>query len=127
MPAPSTSAISTVASCENRLNAARRSCGAPNHTSAASVASPPIHSDADAMCTQSASSVVHDDPASTRVVAREREPADEDDREHERGHEERDAVEQPREVDEREHEREPERHHDERRPNRVAAIGERSP
>ena len=47
------------------MNMLRRSCGAPNHASPAIVASPPIQSEAAAMCTQSAISVFHDEPAST--------------------------------------------------------------
>ena len=47
------------------MNACRRSCGAPNQSSAAIVASAPIQSDAAEMCTQSASSVFQDDPGST--------------------------------------------------------------
>ena len=64
MPAVSTTATSTIARREKRKNASRRSSGAPCQTSATIVARPPIHSDAPVMCTQSATSVSHDEPAS---------------------------------------------------------------
>ena len=81
----STSAISTGREPREADERLRRSCGAPNQSRPAIVASPPIQSDAAEMCTQSAISVFHDEPGSTascpdtrgrrRRAARARTPA----------------------------------------------------
>ena len=75
VPAAITTATSTVASREKRQNATRRSDGAPNQTRPTSAASPPIQSDAAAMCTQSASSVFQDEPASAASWPESESPA----------------------------------------------------
>ena len=76
------------------------------------------------MCTQSASSVAFDEPASTASCPESESPdSSATDNDESRQVEHR-PVEQPGEVDDRRHEREAERHHDERLPE-PRPVGDR--